>query len=81
MYYDCFALLFLIYYCTLLFFLISYANLFVSASVLYFQTCLMCSPLLDGISISLTTPVTLDGKSRQTLFANCRFMNLHIISV
>jgi hypothetical protein len=45
----------------------SYFLMFVS--VIYFQTCPTCSPLLSEASISLIIPANLDGKSRQTLFA------------
>lgn len=52
------------------FFFIVDSYVLMKASVWYFQTCPMCSPLSVETSISLITPVTLVGKSRQTLFTN-----------
>lgn len=61
---------FLLIHVYVLFFFIVDSYFLMFASVIYFQTCPMCSPLLVETSISLITPVTLDGKSRQTLFTN-----------
>ena len=52
------------------FFFIVDSYVLMKASVCYFQTCPMCSRLSVETSISLITPVTLDGKSRHTLFTN-----------